>query len=84
MEIAAKADTISQERYQITKQRFIMGKIGITELNIAQSEKVNAGKEYINSLYSYWLNYYQVRKYTLFDFVKRDNITVNKIDLLAY
>ena len=34
-----EADLIAQRRYQISKERYIIGDYGITELNIAQAEK---------------------------------------------
>lgn len=66
--IAAKADTIAIKRYFVTKQRYLIGKIDITELNIAQSEKDQAKQSYILALRKYWTSYYNIRKLTLYDF----------------
>ena len=66
--IAAKADTIGQKRYHVTKQRYLIGKIVITELNIALAEKDAAKRDYISALRTYWENYYDIRKLTLYDF----------------
>ncbi len=65
---AAKADTIAQLRYEITKQRYLIGKISITDLNLAQSEKDGATQNYIRALRSFWNAYYTVRRLTLYDF----------------
>lgn len=67
--ISGKADTIAQKRYNVTKQRFLIGKINVTDLNISQTEKDRAKTRYIESLRSYWDSYYNIRKLTLYDFV---------------
>ena len=46
--IAAKSDTVGQKRYDITKARYMIGKISITDLNIAQTEADNSKKSYFN------------------------------------
>ncbi|MCK4346287.1 MAG: TolC family protein [Bacteroidales bacterium] len=66
--IAAKADTIAQKRYDVTKQRFLIGKIDVLDLNIADSEKDVAKRGHIAALRNYWTAYYNVRRLTLFDF----------------
>ena len=67
--IAAKSDTVADKRYEVTKQRYLIGKIGITDLNIAQAEKDNARQGYIAALHSYWRSFYEIRKLTLYDFI---------------
>lgn len=66
--IAAKSDTIAQIRYEITKQRFKVGKVSILDLNTALSEKDFAQRDYIAALRDFWNNYYKIRSYTLYDF----------------
>tara|TARA_R110002096_G_scaffold74101_1_gene175590 strand:+ start:139828 stop:141294 length:1467 start_codon:yes stop_codon:yes gene_type:complete len=75
LRIAAKADTVAQKRYNVAKQRYLTGKITITDLNLAQSEKDNARKSYLNSLRTYWISYYTLRRLTLYDFKKQEPIT---------
>jgi len=65
--IAEKADYISQNRYEVTKQRFLIGKIDVLDLNVAQSERDQAKQKYISTLGNYWQFYYQMRRLTLFD-----------------
>ncbi len=77
LNLAAKADTVSQKRYFVTKQRYLIGKIDITDLNIAQSETDNAQLGYISALRTFWRSYYELRKLTLFDFVKGQKIEVD-------
>ncbi len=67
--IAAKADTIAQLRYDVTKQRFLIGKIAVLDLNVAMQEKDNAQRGYINALRNYWNNFYTIRELTLYDFI---------------
>lgn len=78
--IAAKADTIAQKRYEVTKQRYYIGKISITDLNLAQSEKDQAKQSYINSLRSYWNTYFTIRRLTLYDFEQDKKISFAVIE----
>lgn len=77
LDIAAKADTVSQKRYYVTKQRYLIGKIDITDLNIAQTETDGAQLAYVNALRSYWRTYFEMRKLTLFDFLANKKIEVD-------
>jgi len=69
--LSAKADTISRNRYNVTKERFLIGKIDVLDLNVAQSERDAAKQKFINTLSNFWQFYYNMRKLTLFDFEKR-------------
>lgn len=68
--IATKSDTIAQKRYDMTKQRFLIGKVDVLDLNVALSEKDAAKINYISALRKYWSNFYNLRKITLYDFIK--------------
>lgn len=72
----AKADTIAQLRYDVTQQRFLIGKIDVTDLNIARNDREKARRAYIASLRSYWNYYFAIRRLTLFDF--ENNITLSE------
>jgi len=80
--IAAKADTVAQKGYVVTKARYLIGKITITDLNIAQSESDRSKSSYINTLRTYWRNYYDLRRLTLFDFENKQSIEVDHNELL--
>ncbi len=80
--IAAKSDTVGQKRYDITKARYLIGKISITDLNIAQTEADNSKKSYFNTLWRYWRYYYDIRRTTLYDFERDMPIMVDYKDLL--
>lgn len=76
--IAAKSDTVAQKRYDVTHKRYMIGKVNdVLELNNAQIDKDNANLGYINSLKNYWVNYYRIRKMTLYDFENQLPISVN-------
>ncbi len=66
--LSAKSDTIAQMRYNVTKERFLIGKIDVLDLNVAQTERDAAKQKYINTLSNFWQFYYNMRKLTLYDF----------------
>jgi len=70
LRIAAKADTVAQKRYSVTKQRFYIGRIDVLELNIALGEKDAATRNYLSSMKNYWSYFYNIRRLTLYDFEK--------------
>lgn len=67
--IAAKADTIARKRYEVAKQRFLIGKISVLELNTASTEKDIALRNNLNAQKVYWTYFYNIRQYTLYDFI---------------
>ena len=66
--ITSQSDLISQKRYNISKNRYLIGKISITDLSLALTEKDNAKRAYIASLRNFWDAYYNLRRLTLYDF----------------
>lgn len=64
----AKADTIAQMQYDVTQQRFLIGKVDVTKLNLARNDREQARRAYISSLRSYWNYYITIRRITLYDF----------------
>ena len=71
IEITKKADEVGEERYNVAQNRYLIGKIDITNLNIALKEKDDAKRSYISALKQFWLAYFELRKTTLFDFATR-------------
>ena len=69
-----KAQEIGIKRYDITKKRYILGKITITDLNLAREEKDKAVVQYLNSLEKFWMDYYTLRMLTLYDFINDKKI----------
>lgn len=74
---ALKAQDISAERYEISKRRFTAGAISVTELNTAQSEMENAKSQYLNQLHTFWSDYYELEKATLYDWILKRDIDVD-------
>ena len=72
---AAKADTVAQKGYEVTFQRFLIGKVDVIKLNIARNDLESARKAYINAVKTYWNYYYRLRMLTLYDFVKNVALT---------
>ena len=73
--LTAKADSIASEKYQIAKDRYVLGNLGVTDLSIAFQEKDQAKRDYIAALRDYWSAFYQLRYLSLFDFERNEKIT---------
>jgi outer membrane protein TolC len=71
IDITKKADEVAQERYNVAQNRYLIGKIDITNLSIALNEKDEAKRSYINALRMFWRAYYELRRITLYDFSSR-------------
>ena len=74
----AEADAIASERYEIARSTFLIGRISITDLNIALAEKDQAQRAYIAALSAFWEAYYQLRALTLYDFEQQQAISYNE------
>lgn len=82
LEIAAKADTIGLKRFEVAKQRFLIGKISVLDLNVAQTEKDQATRSYLTALRNYWNYFYNLRSLTLFDWKTQTSLEED-FDLLV-
>lgn len=74
VDIKEQAENTAQKRYDITKKRFLVGKVDVLDLNVASKEKDVAKRNYISALRSFWTDYYQIRKTTLYDFIEQQPI----------
>ncbi len=72
---AAKSDTVAQKGYEVTFQRFLIGKVDVIKLNMARNDRESARREYINAVKTYWYYYYRLRMLALYDFVKGESLT---------
>ena len=70
LQVSKRANEVAEKRFEVTKQRYLLGKILITDLQIAQQEKDRALINYIGSYRSYWQSYYDIRATTHYDFEK--------------
>ena len=71
IEITKKSDEVAQERYNVAQNRYLIGKIDITNLNIALTEKDAAKRAFVEALKSFWVAYYDLRRLTLYDFAEK-------------
>jgi outer membrane protein len=76
--VAKEAAEVAQQRYRIAGESFGLGQISITELNIAQNEKDNARRIYLQVLRNFWETYYRLRLLTLYDFEQGEPIGEEK------
>ena len=74
LSVSKRANEVADKRFFVSKQRYLLGKTLITDLQIAQQEKDRALINYINAYRSFWVSYYDVRKLTHFDFEKNSVI----------
>lgn len=66
--IAAKSDEVAARRYEVTKQRFLIGRIDVLELNDADTRKDQNRRAYVQAIQNYWSFFYNMRSLTLYDF----------------
>ncbi len=77
LEVARRADEIADKRYEVTRQRFLIGRIDIIELNLALEERERAKQRYLSALRTYWRGFYEMRRLTLYDFVEDKPISID-------
>ena len=73
-EVSRKAEAVGRERFAAARERFLSGAISVTELNTAQSEMESSAIRYLQDLASWWQYYYDIRRMTLYDYLKKDQI----------
>lgn len=66
--LVSKADTVATRRFEVAYNRYVIGRITIDNLYIAQQEKDQALTQYAEGLRRYWLAHYRLRRTTLYDF----------------
>jgi len=71
IEISKRSDQVALERYNVAQNRYLIGKIDITNLNIALGEKDAAKRSYIDALKAFWTAYFDLRRLTLYDFAEQ-------------
>ena len=77
LEIAEKADIIADKRYEVTRERFLIGRIDIIELNLAIEEKDRAKQRYLAAMRNYWRGFYEIRRLTLYDFLNDQPLSID-------
>jgi outer membrane protein TolC len=74
MVLNAKADSIASEKYQIARERYVLGNLSITDLSIAFQENDQAKRDFVLGLRDFWSAYYQLRYLSLYDFETNQKI----------
>jgi outer membrane protein len=72
--LVAKADSVAGKRFEVAYNRYVIGRIGVDNLYIAQAEKDQGLAQFVQALRGYWLAYYRLRRATLFDFATGEPI----------
>jgi outer membrane protein TolC len=80
--VAARSDTVAMKMYEVTKQRFLIGKIDVLDLINANSEKDSNGRAFVQALQDYWQYFYTVRSLAIYDFLNKKPIETEYDKLL--
>jgi outer membrane protein TolC len=73
--ITSKADTVAGKQFEVARNRYVIGKITNDALYLAQGEKDAAVLAKVQALRSYWTSYYHLRRVTLYDFERKEEMT---------
>jgi len=65
---AHRTNEVAAKRYDITEKRYTVGKVDVTELNVALNEQISARQNYTETLRSFWTAHYEIQRLTLYDF----------------
>lgn len=79
---AAKSDTVAMKMYEVTKARFLIGKIEVLDLNNADTKKDQNRRAYIQALQNYWNYFYNLRSLALYDFLNKKPLETDYEKLL--
>lgn len=77
LDLAARADSLAQQRYDIAQATYKVGRISLTDLTIASAEKDQARRAYILALRAAWVAHYRLRALTLYDFERQQPLAAN-------
>lgn len=66
--LSAKADSVAGRRFEVAYNRYVVGRIAIDNLYLAQSEKNAAVTQFVQALRGFWTAHYRLRQLTLYDF----------------
>ncbi len=73
-EIAERYQDAARKRYEITYQRYLIGKISITDLNLALADQENSRRAYLQAVRDFWMALYELRGLTLYDFAESKSL----------
>jgi len=73
--VAQMTSQRAEQRNNVARKLYMMGRNSILDLNSAISEKNNAKRNYISTMLAYWRLYYTIRSITGYDFEHNTEIT---------
>lgn len=65
---------LAEKRFEIANERYILGAISITDWTLAQREKDQTRRNFIQTLSNYWQSFYELRFLTGYDFFTNQKI----------
>jgi outer membrane protein TolC len=68
--IAQQSLDAAQKRYDISYQRYLIGKITVTDLNLALEDREDARRTYLQAIRDFWMALFEIRGLTLYDFAE--------------
>lgn len=74
-EISKRAAQIAEESYDLALKNFGSGTMSVTDLNQLQTARDNARSTYESNVRSFWNQYFNLRKTTLYDFISGTDIS---------
>ncbi|SFQ32470.1 TolC family protein [Hymenobacter arizonensis] len=78
LRLAGRADSLAQQRYNIARATYLLGRISLTDLSLASLAKDGAKQAYIFALRACWVAHFRLRALTLYDFEKQASIVANR------
>ena len=80
-EIAEQSLDAARTRYQISYQRYLIGKISVTDLNLALADQESARRSYLQAIRDFWMALFEIRGLTLYDFVDNQSLMFTAPDV---
>ncbi len=77
IEAAAISDKAAQESYVIYDKYFKKGEVDLIKLINSINQRDAARRSYLDALHSYWYSYFDMRVYTLYDFIENKDLEVD-------
>jgi outer membrane protein TolC len=77
--ISKETVNLAQRRYEIAKQKYLLGTLTFTDFNNSQLEKDKASGDYLDIIKSFWMAHYKIRRITLYDFEKKNEINFKNL-----
>ncbi|MEL6141413.1 MAG: TolC family protein, partial [Bacteroidota bacterium] len=60
--LADRIRTLAEERFRISSESYLLGSIPLTELTLAQQNRDQLARAYLNTLQTYWLTYSELQR----------------------